>query len=204
MKYSSQLIENAVNAFARLPGVGKKSAIRMVLQLIQNDPEGCIQIAESLVSLKRDLKRCRTCCSYSDHDICEICNSTVRDKHTVCVVESIRDVMAIEETDQFNGLYHVLGGVISPIDGIGPGDINIDSLLRRIKEEEVTELIMGLSPTIEGETTIFYISKQLKDTNTKVSILARGIAFGGELEYADGLTLGRSILSRTNYQYFEE
>lgn len=204
MRYSSQLIEDAVNGFSKLPGVGRKSALRMVLHLVQNDRDAASMIIESLSKMQDHLKTCIRCFNFSDQEICEICNNPVRDRSVICVVESIRDVIAIEETDQFHGTYHVLGGVISPIDGVGPSDLNCDALFQRVEEGDVEELIMGLSPTIEGETTIFYISKKLAHLDIKLSVLARGISFGGELEYADGLTLGRSILSRTSYVHFGE
>ncbi len=204
MRYSSQLIEDAVNGFSKLPGIGRKSALRMVLHLVQNDRKAAAEIINSLSNMEENLKTCRRCFNFSDHEVCEICNNPVRDHSVICVVESIRDVIAIEETDQFHGTYHVLGGVISPIDGIGPADLNCEELFKRVEEEDTKELIMGLSPTIEGETTIFYISKKLKHLDVKLSVLARGISFGGELEYADGLTLGRSILSRTSYVHLGE
>jgi recombination protein RecR len=204
MKYSSQLIEQAVQAFSKLPGVGRKSALRMVLHLVQNDRLAVNDIIDSLTIMNSDLKTCKRCFNFSDHELCEICRNSSRNQQVVCVVESIRDVIAIEETDQFHGTYHVLGGVISPIDGVGPSDLNFEALFNRVKDEGVGELIMGLSPTIEGETTIFYISKKLRESNVKISILARGISFGGELEYADGLTLGRSILTRTSYVHLED
>ena len=204
MKYSSRLIEQAVNAFSRLPGVGKKSALRMVLHLVQHDKEAIDDIVSSISKVKSELKTCSVCFNYSDFDICQICSNSSRDNQTICVVESIRDVLAIEETSQYYGTYHVLGGVISPIDGIGPGDLNVEQLFDRIEKQNVKELIMGLSPTIEGETTIFYVSKKLRDKEVRISVIARGISFGGELEYADGLTLGRSILARTSYVQFED
>ncbi len=204
MKYASQLIENAVQAFSKLPGIGRKSALRMVLHIVQGDREGITQIVGALGAMKENLRTCKSCHNYSDHEICQICSNAARNNGTLCVVESIRDVMAIEDTEQFHGKYHVLGGVISPIDGIGPGDLHLESLFERIKNEEIKELIMGLSPTIEGETTIFYVSKRLKDSQIKMSVIARGISFGGELEYADELTLGRSILARTQYLVHDE
>lgn len=204
MKYSSQLIEQAVQAFSKLPGIGKKSALRMVLHLVQNDRPAISEIIDSLSLMSSDLKTCKRCFNFSDYELCEICRNGTRDQNIICVVESIRDVIAIEETEQFHGTYHVLGGVISPIDGIGPSDLNCEALFERVDKEGINELIMGLSPTIEGETTIFYISKKLSEYRVNISILARGIAFGGELEYADGLTLGRSILSRTSYVHLED
>lgn len=204
MKYSSQLIEQAVQAFSKLPGIGKKSALRMVLHLVQNDRQAIAEIIDSLSVMSSDLKTCKRCFNFSDHELCEICKNGSRDQNVICVVESIRDVIAIEETEQFYGTYHVLGGIISPIDGIGPSDLNCEALFERVEKEGINELIMGLSPTIEGETTIFYISKKLSEYHVNISVLARGISFGGELEYADGLTLGRSILSRTSYVQLED
>lgn len=200
MNFSSKLIEEAVNAFASLPGIGKKTALRLVLHLVNQPIEANEQFAEALVKMRRDIKFCEICNNLSDETLCTICTDLRRDRAIVCVVEGIRDVMAIEDTSQYRGLYHVLGGVISPIEGIGPGDLNIDALLRRVQEGEVREVIMAISPTIEGDTTIFYISKKLKEFGIKISSIARGVSFGGELEYADELTLGRSIVARVPYQ----
>lgn len=200
MNFSSKLIEEAVNAFASLPGVGKKSALRLVLHLVSQPTENAEQFAEAIVKMRQHINFCKNCHNLSDEPVCTICADSRRDKGLVCVVESIRDVMAIEDTSQYRGLYHVLGGVISPIEGIGPGDITIDSLLRRVQEGELREVIMAISPTIEGDTTIFYISKRLKEFGIKVSTIARGVSFGGELEYADELTLGRSIVARIPYR----
>lgn len=200
MNFSSKLIEEAVNAFSSLPGVGKKTALRLVLHLVNQPLESSEQFGAALIKMRRDIKFCETCHNLSDEPLCTICADLRRDRAMVCVVESIRDVMAIEDTSQYRGLYHVLGGVISPIEGIGPGDLNIDSLLRRVQEGEVREVIMAISPTIEGDTTIFYISKKLKEFGVKISSIARGVSFGGELEYADELTLGRSIVARVPYQ----
>jgi recombination protein RecR len=200
MRFSSKLIEEAVEAFATLPGIGKKSALRMVLHLLNQSVEQTEYFANALVKMRENIKFCGVCHNISDAQICDICNDAYRDKSVVCVVESIRDVMAIEDTAQFRGQYHVLGGVISPIEGIGPQELNIDSLVMRADNEEIKEIIMAISPTIEGETTIYYISKKLADKTVKVSTIARGVSFGGELEYADEVTLGRSILSRVPYQ----
>jgi recombination protein RecR len=200
MRFSSKLIEEAVEAFATLPGIGKKSALRMVLHLLNQSVEQTEYFANALVKMRENIKFCGVCHNISDAQICDICNDAYRDKSVVCVVESIRDVMAIEDTAQYRGQYHVLGGVISPIEGIGPQELNIDSLVMRADHEEVKEIIMAISPTIEGETTIYYISKKLADKTVKVSTIARGVSFGGELEYADEVTLGRSILSRVPYQ----
>ncbi len=200
MQFSSKLIEDAVNAFASLPGIGRKTALRLVLHLIQAEPEQTEEFAEALRRLRSQIRECELCHNLSDDPRCSICQDERRDPSVVCVVETIRDVMAIEETGQFRGRYHVLGGVISPIEGIGPADLQIDSLIRRAAEGEVKELIMAISPTIEGDTTIFYLTKQLQDQAVKVSTIARGVSFGGELEYADGITLGRSIVARVPYR----
>ncbi len=200
MNFSSKILEEAVNALATLPGVGKKSALRLVLHLVQDTSRKSERIASALIKLENDIKKCSVCFNISDDHTCEICKTTSRNTNVICVVESARDVMAIEDTGQFKGRYHVLGGVISPLDGIGPQDLYINQLVDRIKNEGIEELIMAVSPTIEGETTIYYISKLLKDTSIKVSIIARGVSFGGDLEYVDELTLGRSITSRIPYQ----
>ncbi len=200
MNFSSKILEDAVNALATLPGVGKKSALRLALHLVQDNSKKSERIAMALQKLDSDIKKCVICFNLSDEDTCEICKSTSRNKQLICVVESVRDVMAIEDTGQFKGRYHILGGVISPLEGISPQDLTIEALLSRIKKEEIDELIMAISPTIEGETTIYYISKLLKDMDVKVSIIARGVSFGGDLEYADEFTLGRSITSRIPYK----
>jgi recombination protein RecR len=204
MKFSSSLLEKAVIAFSRLPGIGRKTALRTVLHLIQRDSDATDQIIQSLQNLKDGIKSCSECYNLSDEEICQICSDKARKHDVLCIVESVRDVMAIEETGQYRGLYHVLGGVISPIDGIGPADLNVQALIDRVDDGGAKELIMAVSPTIEGETTIFYISKLLKDKNIKVSVIARGISFGGELEYADELTLGRSIATRTPYIFEDD
>ncbi|MGB3799363.1 MAG: recombination mediator RecR [Lewinella sp.] len=196
MQFSSRLIEDAVNAFASLPGIGKKTALRLVLDLVQRPTEDSVQLARSIAGMRENIQHCITCGNLSDQNVCAICRDQRRDKSIICVVESIRDVMAIEDTQQYRGLYHVLGGVISPIEGIGPADLNIDSLISRARTPEVEEVIMAISPTIEGDTTIFYLNKQLADTDIQVSSIARGVSFGGELEYADEVTLGRSIVAR--------
>ena len=200
MKFSSRLIEDAVNAFSSLPGIGRKTALRLVLHQIKDHPDKVEQFGAAILKMRREIQFCTECHNVSDAPICAICSSTRRDRTTVCVVESIRDVLAVENTQQYNGLYHVLGGVISPIEGIGPDLLNIDSLMERIGTGEVKEVIMAISTTIEGETTIFYLAKQLKNKNVAVSTLARGISFGGEIEYADEVTLGRSIASRRVYE----
>ena len=204
MNFSSKLLESAVEAFATLPGIGKKTALRLVLHLLKQEPEHTEAFAHALQSMRQNIKTCKTCFNLSDDAICSICNNARRNNGVVCVVESIRDVMAIEETGQFTGRYHVLGGVISPIEGIGPQDLHIDALIGRIKTEEIKEVIMAISPTIEGETTIFFISKKLKDLDVEVSTIARGVSFGGDLEYADEITLGRSIVARVPYQIAEK
>jgi recombination protein RecR len=200
MNFSSKLIEDAVNAFAILPGIGKKTALRLVLHLIGREIEVSEQFADAIVKLRRNIKSCTRCHNLSDFEECTICGDPRRDRSVVCVVENIRDVMAIEETSQFRGLYHVLGGVIAPLEGKGPAELNIDSLVNRVESGEVREIIMAISPTIEGETTIFYLYKKLQGFPVQVSTIARGVSFGGELEYADELTLGRSIVARIPYK----
>ncbi|MDX2067394.1 MAG: recombination mediator RecR [Haliscomenobacter sp.] len=200
MNLSSKLLEEAVNAFASLPGIGKKTALRLVLHLVTREVETVDQFGDAIVKMRREIKSCKVCHNLSDEELCNICRDQRRDQQVICVVESIRDVMAIEDTGQYRGMYHVLGGVISPLEGIGPGELTIDSLEQRLAAGEVREVVMAISPTIEGETTIFYISKRLKDLDLKISTIARGVSFGGELEYADELTLGRSIVARVPYQ----
>jgi recombination protein RecR len=200
MQFSSKLIEEAVEAFSSLPGIGRKTALRLVLHLVQQPGESVETFATALTKMRNGIQECERCHNLSDDKLCTVCQDTRRNQQLICVVENIRDVMAIEETGQYRGLYHVLGGVISPIEGIGPSDLHIDSLLGRVKQEEAVEVIMAISPTIEGDTTIFYITKQLANHKVKVSTIARGVSFGGELEYADGLTLGRSIVARIPYQ----
>ncbi len=200
MQFSSQLIENAVNAFAALPGIGRKTALRLVLHLIRQPLEVSRDFGNAITTLRQQIRHCTECGNLSDDTICSICADPRRDRATICVVETIRDLMAIEDTQQYRGLYHVLGGVIAPIEGIGPADLNIDDLIRRAGTPDVQEIIMAISPTIEGETTIFYLDKQLRPLQVRVSSIARGVSFGGELEYADELTLGRSILTRTPYR----
>jgi recombination protein RecR len=200
MNFSSKLLEDAVNAFASLPGIGKKTALRLVLHLVNREVETVDQFGAAIVNMRREIKSCKVCHNLSDEELCNICRDQRRDQQVICVVESIRDVMAIEDTEQYRGLYHVLGGVISPLEGVGPSELNIDSLVQRIEAGEIKEVVMAISPTIEGETTIFYLSKRLKDQALKLSTIARGVSFGGELEYADELTLGRSIVARVPYQ----
>lgn len=199
MHFSSKLLEDAVNALSSLPGVGKKSALRLALHLVQDSHQKSLRISDALTKMHNHIKKCKVCYNLSDTDVCCICDNAQRRKNVLCVVESVRDVMAIEETNQFSGLYHVLGGVISPLEGIGPGDLHIDGLVERLKSGTVEEIIMAISPTIEGETTIYYVAKLIRDFPVKMSIIARGISFGGELEYADELTLGRSIMARLPY-----
>jgi len=204
MSYSSKLMENAVDALSRLPGIGKKSALRLALHLIREDKNTVLDaFVEPLRALAEQIMFCKTCNNISDTEKCSICTERESKSDTICIVESIRDVMAIEDTGQYNGLYHVLGGVISPLDGVSAEDLSIQQFFDRIKDQNITEVIMALSPTIEGETTIYYISKGLKDSGIHISQLARGISFGGDLEFADELTLGRSILTRTDYQIKE-
>ena len=200
MNFSSKLLEEAVNAFSSLPGIGKKTALRLVLHLLQQPTEISEQFAEDVLKMRQHIKFCSQCHNISDEPICLICKDQRRDTSVICVVESIRDVMAIESTSQYKGLYHVLGGVISPIEGIGPSELNIESLFHRASQDNVKEVVMAISPTIEGDTTIFYLSKKLKTLDIQISTIARGISFGGELEYADEMTLGRSIVARVPYK----
>jgi recombination protein RecR len=201
MEYPSRLIEEAVTQIAKLPGIGKKTALRLVLHLIKDKEQNTILLTEAISNLRSKIKFCSVCHNISDHDTCAICNSHRRDRTLLCVVEDAKDVMAIENTAQYNGLYHVLGGVISPINGIGPADLNIESLVSRIDRDklELKEIILALSPTMEGDTTSFYINKRIKDIVVKVSVIARGVPVGGDLEYADEITLGRSITGRTMF-----
>ena len=196
-KYPSVLLENAVNEFARLPGIGRKTALRLILHLLRQDDAMVDGFAQSLVALKHVVKYCKVCHNISDAEVCPICQDKSRDAATICVVENIKEVMAIENTMQFRGQYHVLGGIISPIDGIGPADLEIESLVKRVSQGNINEIILALSTTMEGDTTNFYIYKKLAPYNIKVSMIARGISIGDEIEYADEVTLGRSILNRT-------
>ncbi len=198
-QYPSALLENAVNEFAKLPGIGRKTALRLVLHLLRQEDSQVEEFAQALVTLKQDVKYCRNCHNISDSEVCDICSDKSRDASTLCVVENIREVMAIENTTQFKGLYHVLGGIISPIDGIGPSDLQITGLEERVKQGGVKEVILALSATMEGDTTNFYIFRKLHPYDVKVSIIARGVAVGDEIEYADEITLGRSILNRTPF-----
>lgn len=200
MNFSSKLLETAVAEFAKLPGIGQKTALRLVLHLLDEDREEVERFSNSISKLRNEVQFCEVCHNISDQAVCEICASPRRNHEIICLVEDTRDVMAIENTSQYNGLYHVLGGLISPMDGIGPSDLNIDSLVERLKNTEVTEVIFAVSATMEGDTTIFYLNKKLKDFPLKISTIARGIAFGGELEYVDEITLGRSIATRVLYE----
>ena len=198
MEYPSKLIEDAVNEIARLPGIGKNTALRLVLHLVKENENKTLALTEALNKLRANIKFCKTCHSISDHDECFICGSHRRDKSILCVVEESRDVMAIENTAQFRGVYHVLGGIISPMQGIGPSELTIESLLARITRPggEIKEIILAISPTLEGDTTAFYLHRKLKEYPVKITSIARGIPMGGDLEYADEITLGRSINAR--------
>jgi len=198
-QFSSSLLENAVNEFAKLPGIGRKTALRLVLHLLKQSEHEVDTFGNSLIQLRREVRYCKVCHNISDTEVCHICSHPSRDNETVCVVENIKDVMSIENTQQFRGLYHVLGGIISPMDGIGPSDLEIESLLLRVQNEGVKEVILALSTTMEGDTTNFYIFRKLAPLNIKITTIARGIAIGDELEYADEVTLGRSILNRVEF-----
>ena len=200
MNFSSKLLEQAVAEFGRLPGVGQKTALRLVLHLLKQPDAEVSRLTETLDRLKREIQHCTVCHNISDRAVCEICAAHKRDKGLICVVEDTPDVMAIENTDQYHGVYHVLGGLISPMDGVGPSDLQIDSLVKRLERGGVHEVILALSATMEGDTTIFYLYKKLKDFGVQITTIARGIAFGGELEYVDEVTLGRSIATRVPYE----
>ncbi len=197
--YPSALLENAVNELARLPGIGRKTALRLTLHLLRQDEEKVTHFAESILKMRREITYCSVCHNISDRPVCSICADTTRDHSLICVVENVKEVMAIEKTMQFRGVYHVLGGIISPIDGIGPSDLEIVSLEERVKKGEIREVILALSATMEGDTTNFYIFRRLQASHVKVSIIARGVSIGDEIEYADEVTLGRSILNRTPF-----
>ena len=199
-QYPSQLLEKAVAEFSKLPGIGRKTALRLVLWMLRQEDDDVEQFAEAVRRLKQEVKYCHTCHNISDTDVCPICADPRRDASTVCVVENIQDVMAIENTMQFHGLYHVLGGIISPMDGIGPSDIEIESLVKRVADGGIKEVILALSPTMEGDTTNFYIYRKLASYDVKISVIARGVAVGNELEYTDEVTLGRSIANRTLFE----
>lgn len=196
MIFSSTLLENAVNEFAKLPGIGKKTALRLVLHLLKKDVSDVKTFSDTILKMREEIHFCSRCRNIADKELCNICADRSRKQEIICVVETIRDVIAIESTQQYNGLYHVLGGIISPLDGIGPDQLEIDSLIKRVNEEKTEELVFALSPNIQGDTTIYYISKKLKEIPVKITTIARGIAFGGELEYADEMTLARSISNR--------
>jgi recombination protein RecR len=197
---SSKLLSDAVNEFAGLPGIGKKTALRLVLHLLKQDESKVSSFADSLTKLRQEAIYCKQCFNLSDKEVCDICSSSARNKDQICVVADLRDIIAIENTSQYNGLYHVLGGIISPMDGIGPSDLNIDSLVTRIKEDNTKEIILALKGSMEGDTTAFYIYRKLKDFECMISIIARGISIGDELDYADEISLGRSIMQRTPFE----
>lgn len=196
MQFSSTLLENAVNEFSKLPGIGKKTALRLVLHLLKQDTKEVSHFSEVIAKMRSEIKFCQRCFNVADGDICSICSNSMRKQDIICVVESIRDVIAIESTQQFNGTYHVLNGIISPLDGIGPDQLNIESLIQRVPKEKTGELIFALNPNIQGDTTIYYIQKKLQPFPIRITTIARGIAFGGELEYADEMTLARSLQNR--------
>lgn len=201
IQYPSRLLEKAVNEFSKLPGIGSKTSLRLMLHLLRQDMESVERLSQAIYNMRHDIKYCSTCHNISDTDICPICSDIRRDRTVICVVENIQDIMAIENTRQYNGLYHVLGGVISPMDGIGPSDIEIDSLTERVgNDSEIEEIILALSPTMEGDTTGFYISRKLSGYDVRLSVIARGISIGNELEYTDEVTLGRSIINRTPFE----
>lgn len=202
MLYPSKYIADAVAEFKRLPGIGEKTALRLVLHLLKQDSSKVEQFSHTINTMRQEVKDCQTCHNISDNELCAVCSSPMRDHATVCVVESIREVIAIENTGVYQGSYHVLGGLISPIDGVGPDILHIDSLVQRVESGKVNEIIMALSPTMDGDTTIFYISKKLSDFDIKITSIARGVSFGGELEYTDELTLARSIATRTPYENY--
>ena len=199
-QYLSVLLEKAVSEFAKLPGIGRKTAMRLVLHLLRQETASVECLGQALITLKHEVKYCRVCHNISDTELCQICSSPSRDASQVCVVENIRDVMAVENTQQYRGLYHVLGGVISPMDGVGPGDLQIDSLVKRVEAGGIDEVILALSSTMEGDTTNFYIYRKLAHTEVKLTVIARGIPVGDELEYADEVTLGRSIMARVPFK----
>ena len=199
-KYPSKLLETAVNEFTKLPGIGRKSALRLVLHLLRQDAEAVNFFGNSIIQLRNEIKHCKVCHNISDTETCNICGNHARNQSVVCVVENIRDVMSVENTQQYNGLYHVLGGIISPMDGIGPAELEIESLIKRVEEGTIVEIILALSTTMEGDTTNFYIFRKLKDFPVKITTLARGVSVGDELEYTDEITLGRSLTNRIPYE----
>lgn len=196
MQFSSTLLESAVSEFAKLPGIGKKTALRLVLHMLKMDAGNVQGFGETLIRMRQEIKFCQRCHNVADGDICSICANSLRKQELICVVESLREVIAIESTQQYSGTYHVLGGVISPLDGVGPDQLNVETLVGRVRKEHTQELIFALNPTIQGDTTIYYIQKKLQDSPVRITTIARGIAFGGELEYADEMTLARSITNR--------
>lgn len=198
-EFASTLLDAAVNEFAKLPGIGRKTALRLVLHILRQDVQQAHLLGEAIIKLREEVKYCRVCHNISEHDVCEICSNPMRDSGVICVVENVKDVMSIENTRSHNGVYHVLGGLISPMDGVGPGDIEIDSLVERVSGGGVNEVILALSATMEGDTTAFYIFRRLAPTGVKVSVIARGVQVGNEIEYTDELTLGRSIMNRTPF-----
>ena len=202
MVFSSSLLENAVNEFAKLPAIGKKTALRLVLHLIKQDAQEVEHFSQTISRMRAEIRFCKRCFNISDAELCNICSNKLRGNDTICVVENIRDVIAIESTQQFNGVYHVLGGIISPLDGVGPDQLTIDALVERIKTEQIKEIIFALNPNIQGDTTIYYIGRKLKDIPVKITTIARGIAFGGELEYADEMTLAKSISNRIPVEHY--
>ncbi|WP_347158569.1 recombination mediator RecR [Pontibacter chitinilyticus] len=199
MNFPSKLIENAVEELAKLPGVGRKTALRLALHLLKEESEESFSLAEALVKMRTEVKHCKECHNISDTEVCSICANPLRDRSLLCVVSDIRDVIAIENTAQYKGLYHVLGGVISPLEGVGPSDLHIESLLERLPNSEVKEVLLAISPTMEGDTTAFYLTRKLRDSEVRITTIARGVPVGGELEYTDEITLGRSIVERTAY-----
>lgn len=198
-EFASTLLDAAVNEFAKLPGIGRKTALRLVLHILRQDVQQAHLLGEAIIKLREEVKYCRVCHNISEHDVCEVCSNPMRDHSVICVVENVKDVISIENTRSHNGLYHVLGGLISPMDGVGPGDIEIDSLVERVSGGGVNEVILALSATMEGDTTAFYIFRRLAPTGVKVSVIARGVQVGNEIEYTDELTLGRSITNRTPF-----
>jgi len=198
--FSSKLLKEAVDEFAKLPGIGRKTALRLVLHLLNRDKEEVNQFGNTIIKLRNEIKRCKSCNMISDNELCPICADEERDQSLVCVVENSRDVMAIESTHQYNGVYHVLGGIISPMDGIGPGDLNIENLHNKIKDRTVQEIVLALSTTMEGDTTNFYLYKRFRDYPIRITTIARGISIGNDLEFADELTLGKSIVNRTLFE----
>lgn len=195
----SRLLENAVEEFSKLPGIGRKTALRLVLYLLRCEESEVEDFGNAIITLRKEVKHCEICHNISDNEVCPVCSNPSRDASVICVVENIRDVMSIENTNQFRGLYHVLGGVISPMDGVGPSNLEINSLVERVNKGDIQEVILALSTTMEGDTTNFYIYKKLKDTGIKITTIARGVSVGGELEYTDEITLGRSIINRLDF-----